>query len=136
MAIDQKNKSQSSKPAASASTAASAPASNEAASNDPWADYSSLAEATKTKSGFPVLRSLAGETVFITTLEMDEGTKTYLATLVNVDPATKQVTGEKGKYAVPPTYAKKLAAALKARPQNAPGIRVRLGEQKRGIGLS
>lgn len=135
MAVDTKQQKAGSKQAASAPVTAPA-ASNDATNNDPWADYSSLAEATKTRSGFQLLRSLAGETVFITNLEQDEKTKTYLVTLVNVDPATKQIAGERGKYAVAPTYASKLAAALKARPANAQGIRVRLSEQKRGIGLS
>lgn len=105
--------------------------------SDPWADYSLLAEATKTKSGFPVLRSLAGQTVYITDLVQDEATKAFLASVyMGIDPKTFAPVGEAIKYAVPPTYAKKLAATLKARPANAPGIRVRLGEQKRGIGLS
>lgn len=127
MAVDTSKKQPATNKPAASTPAAATP---EIETSDGFADYSSLAEATKTKSGFPVLRSLAGETVLMTDMVQDEATKTYLATLVNADGS------ERGKYAVPPTYAKKLSAALKARPTNAKGIRVRLSEQKRGIGLS
>ncbi len=125
---------------ATAVPATAAPAATQDTS-DPWADYSSLVEATKTRSGFPLLRSLFGETVFVTDLVQDEATKAYIVTLANVntDKASKDfgaIISERGKYVVPPTYAKKLAAALKARRPDQAGIRLRLTEQKRGLGLS